>query len=306
VTAERRPLLVQSNIIIDDIWLADGTRFPATLGGAATYAAAGAALWYSPVAMVAGVGTDLDDVSDNKLRDFGFLSDGHLVRGRHTIQSRLVYRDDGTRTETPTHGRDYFASLQVTPADTPPSLLPAAGTYVFRDLEPPFWAAIRSGRSAFGTVLWELQDDAAYAHLWPDVKEILSLVDHFSLNRAEADRLFDHADPDEVIDRILDSGVETVLLRMGGEGALIASSNARLKVTPPPAPVVDVTGGGNSFCGGYLGAWLSSGGDIEQAARGAAAAAAHSLGQYGPGDPRERDKAIAWARQTKLTEWNKP
>lgn len=305
MNAERRPLLVLSNIIIDDIWLADGSHFPATLGGAATYAAAGAALWYSPVGIVAGVGIDLDEVSRNKLRDFGLLSAGHLVRGQHTIQSKLVYNPDGSRTETPTHGRDYFATLQVTPADTPKSLLPAAATYIFRDLEPPFWTAFRADRPFFGKVLWELQDDAAYAHLWPQVKDVLSLIDHFSLNLAEAERLFDGAAPDEVLDRILDSGVETVLLRMGSEGAVIASSKIRFKVTPPRSKVVDVTGGGNSFCGGYLGAWMESGGDIEHAARGAAAAAAHSLGQYGPGDPRKRADAAAWAKQAKITEWKK-
>lgn len=303
---DHRPLLALSNIIVDDIWLADGSHYPATLGGAATYAATGAALWYTPVGIVAGVGNDLDEVSGNKLRDFGLLSEGHLVRGPHTIQSKLIYFPDGTRTETPTHGREYFESLQITPADVPDSLAPAAATYVFRDLEPRFWSALLDDRRKFGSVLWELQDDAAYPEFWSQVRSKLGLIDHFSLNRAEAERLFEGAQTDDILDRLLDTGVETVLLRMGAEGALVATAKTRIMVVPPVSSVVDVTGGGNAFCGGFLGAWMSSSGNLEVAARGATAAATHALQQYGPGDPRRREQAAVWAQQTRLQDWTKP
>ena len=85
-----------------------------------------------------------------------------------------------------------------------------------------------------------------------------------------------------------------VVLRMGKDGALVSDPISRLHVRPPHAPVVDVTGAGNAFCGGFLAGWIS-GGSIEHASRMAAAAAAKTIAQYGPPDPRDRDGALRLA-----------
>jgi len=294
------PVLVLSNIIIDDLWFADGTNLPNTLGGAATYAAMAARLWWDDVAIVAGVGEDIEDVTKGKLTGFGLLGDGHLRRSPHTIQSKLVYRVDGSRTETPAYGPDHFMSLQVRPTDIPASLRPAAGTYVFRDLDMPYWDNLRSVRADLGTVLWELQDDNI-AGRWDEIAALMPLVDLFSLNLSEARSLFGDIAPDAMCDAILATGIKAVVLRMGAEGALVATSEKRLKVTPPPSEVVDVTGGGNAFCGGFLAGWLLHPGDPEFAARCAAAGAAHALGQYGPANPVGHAQSRQWAEATGIT-----
>jgi sugar/nucleoside kinase (ribokinase family) len=69
------PVLILSNIIIDDLWFADGTNLPNTLGGAATYAAMAARLWWDEVAIVTGVGTDLEEVTKGKLTAYGLRDD---------------------------------------------------------------------------------------------------------------------------------------------------------------------------------------------------------------------------------------
>jgi sugar/nucleoside kinase (ribokinase family) len=291
----RAPIVVLTNIIIDDVWLADGRHFPNTLGGAAVYAAVGAKLWWDEVGIVAGVGSDLADVTAGQLDTFGLRPDGYLVRGPNSIQSRLVYQPDGTRTETPYYGREHFEQLQFLPRDIPDTLLPAAGTYIFRDLEPAFWADIRKIRSSLGVVMWELQDDAAFPQHWQAIRDLLGLADLFSLNAAEACRLFNTTNPEQALDHLLAAGPSAVVLRMGAEGAIIALKNRRFRVIPPPAEVVDVTGGGNAFTGGFLAGWISGFGYPETAARFAAAAAAHALGQYGPADPRHRQQAREWA-----------
>lgn len=291
------PILVLSNVIIDDLWFADGTHLPDTLGGAATYAAIAARLWWDEVAIVAGVGTDFEEVTGGTLAAFGLRDEGHLRRGPHTIQSRLVYRADGSRTETPAHGADHFASLQVLPGDVPESLRPAAGTYVFRDLDMPYWTSLKAIRDELGVMLWEVQDDDI-AGRWREIASLMPLADIFSCNQSEARSLFGAAEPGNICDAILDSGATVALLRMGRQGALVATRSARFRVSPPASDVVDVTGGGNAFCGGFLAGWLKSNGDAAFAARCAAAAAAHALGQFGPADPLERDRAAAWAAAT--------
>ena len=294
------PVLVLTNIIIDDLWFADGTNLPNTLGGAATYAAIAARLWWDEVAIVTGVGTDLEEVTKGKLIASGLRDEGHLRRSPHTIQSRLVYRADGSRTETPAYGPEHFASLQVLPEDIPASLLPAAGTYVFRDLDMPYWDSLRKVRGSLGTVLWELQDDRI-AGRWPEIAALMPLVELFSCNLGEARSLFGDIAPDAMCDQILASGVQAAVLRMGGEGALVATSDHRFRVTPPPSPVVDVTGGGNAFCGGFLAGWLLHPGNAVFAARCAAASAAHALGQFGPANPLDQAQSRRWAEATGIS-----
>lgn len=295
-----QPIVVVSNIIIDDLWLADGTHFPNMLGGAAVYAAVGAALWWDQVGIVAGVGADLAEVTGGELERFGLRPEGHRVRAPHSIQSQLVYRGDGSRMETPSFGREHFDILQVTPADIPPALLPAAGTYIFRDLDEGFWREVARRRDRLGTIIWELQDDAAFPALWPRIAACLELVDLFSLNEAEAEQLFGSRDPETVLPKLLDTGISAALLRMGGRGAAIATRTERFRLVPPRSKVVDVTGGGNAFTGGFLAGWLASAGDARRAARCAAASAAHALGQYGPANPKDRALPLAWAEAAEI------
>jgi hypothetical protein len=148
------PLVLLSNIIIDDVWTAEGAHQGCSLGGAAVWAAIGARAWWQSVAIAAGVGADLNAVTAGRLREFGLLPDGELVRNARTIQSRLVYAADGTRTETPTFGPAHFHSMQLLPTEIAPSLIPAAGTYIFRDLWPAFWQSFLDERANLGYTLW--------------------------------------------------------------------------------------------------------------------------------------------------------
>jgi len=294
------PMLILSNIIIDDVRLPDGTRYPHLLGGAAVHAAVGAAFWWPRVGIVAGVGRDFDSVTAGKLAAFGLHTEGHLVRDDRTIHSTLVYRADGERTETPVHGVDHFRRMQATAADIPDPLLPAACTYIFRDVWPTFWRAYGRYREGLGTVLWELQGDAAERRYWPAIRHVLPMVDIFSLNSHEGDRLLGLSDPDAVVRRLIAAGAGIVVLRRGSEGAIIADRTGHLRLRPPPAPTVDVTGGGNAFCGGFLGGWCLRPADLEHAGRCAAASAARAIAQYGPPDPRERDGLAALAAATAI------
>jgi len=298
---ETPSILVSTNIIIDDVWLADSIHKGFILGGAAVWAAVGAKAWWPEVGIIAGVGDDLDTVSGGQLRCFGLRPDGELSRHAHTIRSKLVYLADGERTETPEFGPEHFALLQVTPTDFPATLLPAAGTYIFRDLWPEYWMAYRARRTQLGVTLWEVQDDVAEARHWSGVRALLPELDIVSLNRSEAKRLLGTSDPEEAAKTLLDAGAKVVVMRMGAEGALIATQSERVRLSPPPSEVVDVTGGGNSFCGGFLAGWCERPGDLEHAGRCGAASAAICIAQYGLPKPSQLADAPTLARRTKTT-----
>jgi len=274
-----RPLIVLSNVIVDHITAPDGSTYSA-LGGAATYAACGAACWWPAVTTVAGIGRDLDELMA-QAPPLCWFDRAHLVqRDEHTIRSRIEYHADGERLESPVLGFEHFERMQTTAADIPDEVLPAAATYCFKDLSEPFWDSLWARRARLGVLLWELQGSVATAKHWPALRHVLPRFDIFSLNLTEAQGLLGPLEPDEILDALLGTGVPITLLRMGAQGAMIADRTRRLRLTPPPSRVIDVTGAGNSFCGGFLGGWCATH-DLEEAARAAAAAAAYVINVRG-------------------------
>ncbi len=295
-----RPLLIVSNIIIDDLVLPDGTQRPGMLGGAATYAAIGAAGCWANVAVVAGVGRDFDAIVGDRLARLGIRCEGLLERDPRTIRSSLAYREDSERTETPVFGAAHFERMQLSPADVAQPLLPAAGSYVFRDLANEFWQAFQRRRPELGITLWELQASVAGAQHWPRVRELLSGVEIFSLNSTEAAGLLGTRDARRVAGEILHAGARVVVLRMGAAGALLATRERCLRLYPPASTVIDVTGAGNAFCGGFLGQWCATGGDLEAAGRAGAAAAALCMSAFGPPERIDKAALAAWAAATRV------
>lgn len=281
VEKETRPLLVLSSIIIDEITLPNGQKRPDTVGGAGIYSAAGAAAWWPSVAIVAGIGRDATALISQYTVGLGLRTEGLLVRDEHTIRNQLRYRNNGERTETPILGIEHFNRMQVALDDVPETLLPASGTYFFTDSRRDFWASLRRMRQQLGTTLWELNGSVASIEYAPRVKQHLPEVDIFSLNLGEAQRLLGVDDPLVVVSELLKGGPEIVAVRMGANGALVGRGRLRLWIKPPPSPVVDVTGAGNTFCGGLLASWCVSR-DLEFSVRAASAVAAQCIANFGP------------------------
>ena len=110
----------------------------------------------------------------------------------------------------------------------------------------------------------------------------LQLVDILSINRTEALRLYATGAVEDALLAAHADGARIVVLRMGGEGAVAYDGVQFVHIPAAPAVVVDVTGGGNAFSGGFLAGYCESGGDLVTAGRCAAVSAAYAIEQYGP------------------------
>ena len=65
------------------------------------------------------------------------------------------------------------------------------------------------------------------------------------------------SDPHEAADRLLDRGVELALVKMGGEGVLVATADGATVVPPHPVEVVCGLGAGDAFGGALVHGLLS-------------------------------------------------
>jgi 2-dehydro-3-deoxygluconokinase len=90
------------------------------------------------------------------------------------------------------------------------------------------------------------------------MEELMPYVDIF-LPSAPADSkvLFETEDPEKVIQESNRRGVETVVVTLGEDGALIGAENEVIQLDPMPAgPVIATTGAGDSFKGGFIHGFL--------------------------------------------------
>ncbi|WEJ58279.1 sugar kinase [Devosia sp. FJ2-5-3] len=108
-----------------------------------------------------------------------------------------------------------------------------------------------------------------------------SLCDIVLPTHSDEAPLFGDKSVEETAERYLELGVEEVVVKDGSKEALIATASERVKMAPPPAKsVVDATGAGDSFNGGYLSARLM-GKSIEEAAANAHRVAGVVIGHKG-------------------------
>src|SRR5438034_374043 len=99
-----------------------------------------------------------------------------------------------------------------------------------------------------------------------DVLDAARLADVFVPSRAELTELTGCDDPERAADGLLAAGVKCVVVKLGGDGALVARAGSPPAWVPAaPAEVVDPTGAGDSFRGGFA-AGLALGDAAVQAA----------------------------------------
>lgn len=97
--------------------------------------------------------------------------------------------------------------------------------------------------------------------------------------------------PDALVDHCLALGARTVALKLGADGAIVASAGERHHIPPFPCTPVDATGAGDTFGGAFV-ARLVAGDGLLAAGRYAAAAAALSTQGYGAVAPIPHAAAV--------------
>lgn len=102
------------------------------------------------------------------------------------------------------------------------------------------------------------------APLWLDVqtareqmRSLVPLVDVMKVSDEETELLTGVADPHKAAEILLEQGVQCVAVTLGSKGVLVATAEGMELVPASPTKVVDTTGAGDAFWGGFLHRLLS-------------------------------------------------
>ena len=161
-------------------------------------------------------------------------------------------------------------------------------------------AAMRIARDA-GTLV--SLDSNLRLKLWPleharaALRAAIALADIFLPSLDDLATLADCSDPDALVDWSHQAGAASVVLKLGGDGALASDGKHRQRITGHAVPLADATGAGDCFCGNLL-ARVTAGDTLFDAARWANAAAAIAVQGFGAVAPlprAEQVRALLWS-----------
>ena len=196
------------------------------------------------------------------------------------------------------HYRTNSAAAMYTRADLPDQAIAAARMFyvsgisqgISNSAADAVFAAIDIARRNGRKVAY---DTNYRPRLWPPARA--AAVMHAAMAQADyalpgiddVQTLTGLTDPQAMLDFYLRLGPKVVVLKMGEQGAWLATPQQRMHIPPRTVKVVDATGAGDAFCGSFL-ARILAGDTPEQAARYANLAAALKCTGYGAVAPIPR------------------
>jgi len=240
-------ILVVGSVAFDTVRtpVAEGTDL---LGGSATHFAV-AASFFSPVRLVAVVGEDFTDDHLLPLRERQIDLEGLQRVAGKTFRWAGEYGDDPNDRRTLDTQLNVFADFEprlpagwsATPVVFLANIDPELQSHVIEQTDSP--AIVAADTMNF----WISSKPA-------ELEKTLGRVQVLFINDGEIRQLTDETNIVKAVERVRKMGPEVVVVKRGEHGALVFAPDDLFAVPAYPLrDVVDPTGAGDSFAGGFLG-----------------------------------------------------
>jgi ribokinase len=272
-------------------------------GGNALYAAVGANIWSHQVGIVAVVGYDWPSEYTNTLYQSAIDPSGLIQKDEETLRAWTIYEVSGYRrylsrnTEVVLLTPSPFSSSPFTAEEAAAYSKAARQVHVRnsplpQELPDHLWDVdtVHLCPMRLDTMLtWvdylkKKPDIFVSVDLLPytingnfddpDLRLLLSRADAFMPSEAEAESLQPNHQPQLFCREIAARGPKVVVIKQGDHGAVVydRKQNSFHHITPYPADISDLTGAGDSFCGGFSIGYCESGDPIRAALYGTVSA----------------------------------
>jgi fructokinase len=239
-------------------------------GGAPANAVCALARLGAKTAFIGKVGADThgdflrQTLAENNVDTSGLVSDS-------AVFTTLAFVSLDARGERSfSFARKPGADTCLRPEDLPVPLLESAKIFHLGSLsltdEPARSATLEAVRRAKGAGALISYDPNYRAPLWPGeeaavsrMKSVFPLADLVKVSEEEAELLTGRKDRAEAAHAIMAEGPGCVVVTLGAEGAEGFTRQHRAYAPATKAPVVDTTGAGDAFWGGFLYQFLKTG-----------------------------------------------
>lgn len=288
--------LCVGSLALNDTVYADGRTSMADPGGNALYAAVGANIWSNQVGIVAVVGYDWPATYTDTLSQSAIDTAGLIEKDEETLRAWTIYEISGYRryfsrnTEVVLLTPSPYSSTPLTQAEAAAYSEAARQVHLRssplpEELPAHLWDvdSIHLCPMRLETILAWLEVLESKPGIFvsvdilpyplqgnlddPRLLKLLGRTNAFMPSEAEAESLWPGHEAEVLCRALAARGPEVVVIKQGDHGAAVYDRRRDLfqQVLPFPAHVDDLTGAGDSFCGGFAIGYLESG-DAFQAA----------------------------------------
>lgn len=258
-------------------------------GGGLLYAAAGMAIWDNGIGLISRVGEDYPQNWITRLSKQGFDTRGiRILPEAIDLRHFVAYQDSDTiSTEDPVAhfarlGMPYPKALLGYNPDPPkkdPRTQPGILTIRQNDFPPDYLDATAAHlcpmdflthtlmpavlrRGNIHTLTLDPSSQYMNPSFWEDIPVLLNGINAFLCSEEKIKSLFEGRSTDvwEMIETLAGYGCETIVVKRGSQGQYLYSAPNRSRWIVPayPVQVMDPTGSGDAFCGGFLAGYRSS------------------------------------------------
>jgi sugar/nucleoside kinase (ribokinase family) len=251
-------ILVVGSVAYDSVETPEGRR-QAQLGGSATYFSI-ASSYFTSVGLVGVVGQDFREDDQNMLASHGIDISGLETAEGSTFRWAGEYVQDINNAVTLETQLNVFAEFTPRLAEAH-----ASAPYLFlANIDPKLQHQVLD--SMDGRPNYIACDTM---NLWidisrPAVADLIKRVDTLMINETEARQFTGEHHLPTAAAALLDYGPSTVVIKRGEYGAALFNKSFNFAAPAYPlATVVDPTGAGDSFAGGFMG-YVSATGDTSE------------------------------------------
>jgi sugar/nucleoside kinase (ribokinase family) len=291
--------LTFGNLLVEDVVMPDGRQFPGRLGGDSLYAAIGARAFADDVELVTRLGRRFPPELVQALEDAGYGA-GLIPCEHDTVRLRVDWGIEGRGRFTFTEDAGTYEDTTPVPDEISAALAERLDTVhvapvPFGQMEPLVrWAR---PRARLVTVDPHYEHVSGTEEQW---RRVLPLVDAFLPSRDEATALLrSWPGAEEAVRRLASWGVPIAVVKLGAEGSIACRDGEVVRMGPATVGLVDPTGCGDAFCGGFL-VGLAESGDLRTALAHGAVAASFAGEGYGAEHTLKPDRDEASRRLASL------
>ena len=242
-----KSILAVGSLALDSLETIEGNRTE-ILGGSSTYFGLAANL-FSPVSLVGVVGDDFPQEGWDLFSSNNIDIKNIQVEPGKTFRWGGRYNDDYSSRET------LFTELGVFEKFQPSILDDYKKTdFLFLgNIQPDLQLNVTKQMDEAKIIVCDTMN--LWIDLCPDrLWDVIKSVDMFLLNAEEAIQLTNKTDIYDAANQLLENGPSVVVIKQGSNGALLSYDDVRIQIPVFPIDkLIDPTGAGDSFAGGFIG-----------------------------------------------------
>lgn len=263
------PICVIGNLTLDDTFTPQGT-FPSAPGGDALYAALGARWWGVAARIVSRIGEDYPRSHIDRMREAGIDVSGIRRLPGPTVHYRVDYRTNDDRVFEHLTGPGRLDDLSPQGDDL--DVINRA-SWVHVAAMPIERQAEGIARARSHGIPYSLDPHEEYITGYESQLTELISGSVFMPSELEVALLFPGLSAEEAVARCLSIGARTVTVKRGSRGSVVGAGGTLWVVPAIRVQVVDPTGAGDAYCGGFIAGLIKTGSPLAAACSGTASAA---------------------------------